>query len=767
MSTRSRSRRRLFLASAVTLVAATWLNAHQSADSGSFESLARASLAQLTGHVTLPGLARTVEVLRDEWGIPHIYAQTTDDLFFAQGFVTAQDRLWQMELSRRVGQGRVAELVGPSALSHDRLVRTLKFRGPWDDQEWNNYHPEGRRIFNAYARGINAFLTHARDNLPVEFKLTGITPEPWRPEELLVRARVGAAVSGAREELRLAQAVARLGAAEANRRARPDPWGELVVPDGLDVAIITDDIIRSLDGDLYGTLPRPELLPPYRSWPGAARSHEDGVPELWPGSNNWAVRGTLTASGKAIMVDDPHRQVTSPALRYIVHLSAPGWNVAGATEPGLPGVIRGHNGRLAWGRTATGTDEADVFVEELNPSNPNEIRRHGRWEALLRVSETIAVRGEAPRTFGVKIGPHGPIFYEDHTHHRAYALRSSLQEPGTAEYLGGLRLDQASSAHDCLTLSAYLRSPATNLVCADGEGNIAFRVSAAAPRRRGWDGRLPVPGTGRFEWDGFRTDLPEDYNPPRGWIATANNNIHPPGYSPPLFFTGQPPYRRYERISAMVSGGSQFTVDDFMRMLRDSLDTEASAVLQWFRGWSGSTPDVERARALVASWDAAMSKGSAPAAIYATWRRLADLTALREAPPPERERQIDAGLARALQTLTQSQGPDWAEWRWGRIHRSVFRHPLVAAFDLPTVERSGGAGTVNATGAVYRLITDFADLDRSMVTIAPGQSAQPGSPFYGNLLSLWGEQEFFPLLYSRAAVEARTRFRLTLTPGRN
>ena len=469
------------------------------------------------------------------------------------------------------------------------------------------------------------------------------------------------------------------------------------------------------------------------------------------------------------MVDDPHRQVTLPAWRYLVHLNAPGWNVVGATEPGLPGVIRGHNGQVAWGRTATGTDEADVFVEELNPANPNEVKWNGAWEPLRSMTETITVKGEPARTITVKFSRHGPIFHEDAAHHRAYALRSSLMEQGTAEYIGGLRMDQAASARDCLKNADFMRSPPTNLVCASADGALAFRVSAAAPKRRGYDGRLPVPGTGAYDWEGLRDDLPQELNPPRGWIATANNNIHPPGFRNPLFFTGRAPYWRYQRIAHLIdegkTSGKKFTVDDLRAMLRDSYKTEAENLKPWFQGWTASPPDIERARSVVESWDNQMRKESAGAAVYQTWRAQVDVDAIRRAPAAERRALVEAGLRKAVQVLAAAQGPDPDGWRWGRIHSSVFKHPLLSAFDLPAVERDGGAETVNATGAVYRLITDFADPDRSIVTIGPGISGQPGSPFYGNLLEGWSRGEFFPLAFTRPAVENATKHTLILKPA--
>jgi penicillin amidase len=343
-------------------------------------------------------------------------------------------------------------------------------------------------------------------------------------------------------------------------------------------------------------------------------------------------------------------------------------------------------------------------------------------------------------------------------------------EQGTAEYIGGLRMDQATSARDCLVNADFMRSPPTNLVCASADGNIAFRVSAAAPKRRGWNGRLPVPGTGAYEWDGLRSeDLPKELNPERGWIATANNNIHPPGFKDPLFYNGRAPYWRHERIAQMIENGkkagTKFTVEDMRMMLRDSFKAEAAQLEPWFTGWTSRAPDVEQARAALASWDNVMRKDSAAAAIYMAWRELSDVSALRAASPAERRTMLEATLGKALQKLAGEQGPDRSRWRWGRIHASVFKHPLLSAFDLPTVERDGGAETVNATGAVYRLITDFSDLDKSLVTIGPGISGQPGSAFYGNLLDDWVNGAFFPLAYTRAAVERVTTHKLLLTPA--
>jgi penicillin amidase len=426
-------------------------------------------------------------------------------------------------------------------------------------------------------------------------------------------------------------------------------------------------------------------------------------------------------------------------------------------------VIRGHNGKVAWGRTATDTDNADVYVETVNPANADEVQWNGAWEPLRVLTEEIRVRGGASETVTLKFSRHGPVFHEDRVRHRAYALKSSLQARGTAEYLGGIRLDQASSAKDCLTAANFMPMPPTNLVCADADGNIAFRIAVFAPVRRGWSGRLPVPGTGAYEWGPERrTDLPSELNPARGYIATANNLTHPPNFRPPYAYVpvGRR-YRRHERIVQMIEAQRTFTIEDMTRMLRDSLNTEAAEHQPLFLGWSSDDPAIEAARRQIATWNAVMDRDSAAAAVYMAWREAAELEAVTKG---DRAAMM-AALTKALTTLTTTQGTDPAQWRWGRMNRSEFPHAVVSAFDVPAVERSGGAGTVNAIGAVYRLVTNFGAPDASLVTIGPGVSGQPGSPYYRNLLDAWGRNEFFTLLYTRPAVEGGARHRLVLTPG--
>ena len=755
--------RRVVVSAAAIAIAAAVAAPTQSPNADRLTTLARESLAQIDGELALPGLRAPVEVIRDRWGVPHIYAQNVDDLFMAQGYVAAQDRLWQMEMWRRQREGRLAEILGAQAVARDRTARLLKYRGPMDDREWTSYHPEGKRIFTAFAAGVNAFIAASARNLPVEFKITGITPEPWTAETVVLRS---ASFGNASSELTLARNVARLGVEQANRQAAPDPWDSLAVPEGLDVQSIDDSVTTGRGG---GGAIRPELIEPYRSWTrggSAPMAVNDPGAVAEPGSNNWVIGGALSATGKPVVANDPHREVTNPSLRYLVHLVAPGWNVIGASEAPFVGVAIGHNDRLGWGLTIVGTDQEDVYVEDVNPANPNEVRWQNGWEPLRVVTERIAVKGQEPQTVELKFSRHGPIFHEDRVRHRLYALRSALHEPGTAAYLGGLRLAQAKDCREFLEAAMSWKAPSENLICGDVDGNISWQASALTPKRVGWAGRLPVPGHGAFEWAGFRTDLPRELNPGRGFIATANNNIQPKEYTPPLMFKSAAnlEYERIARLRELLRPGQKYSLDDHRRMQLDALHLRARDEIALFRGWTSAQPDVERARSELAAWDARLGRDSRAAALYSAWRSASVVQERdRSRPADARRPEHEASLTKAIGQLRQSQGEDWAAWRWGRMHTRAFPHTNFAGlFGLPTVERSGGTGTVAADGASFREILDVADWDRSIVTNVPGQSAQPASPFYGNLLELWAADEYFPLVYTRARVEREQKHRLML-----
>jgi len=763
---------RNFFTVSMTLVSLTGL-----AQPASFDELAQDALAQISGELSIPGLREPVEVLRDEWGIPHIYARNTDDLFMAQGYVMAQDRLWQMEMWRRWHEGRLAEIFGAAAFDYDLRTRQMMFRGPWDDTEWTSYHPDGERIFTAYANGVNAFIEQNRDNLPVEFQLTGVVPDPWTARTVVLRwAQVGlSSVRGhAINEIQLARNVSELGADEANRRFAPDPWDDLEIPAGLDVDIISRqvlDAMRAGDGDPFSgdSLPALQVVEQYSHLTPAIRTAQVSNPQIaTEGSNNWVMSGARSPTGIPILANDPHRRIEMPALRYFVHLNAPGWNVMGGGEPPFVGVDAGHNERMAWGFTFAGTDMVDVYVEEINPQDRNQVRWQNGWETLQVIEEEIRIKDEAPRTVELKFSRHGPIIFEDRANNVAYSVRSVVREPGTAAYKGSFKLAQADSCEDFFERAMFWMVPTHSLICGDVLGNIALQVTGLTPNRVGWNGRLPVPGTGQFEWQGFREDLPREFNPDRGYITTANNNVHPPGYDgrPVFYHTSRDvETSRVTRLHQILGTGDQYSVEDHQAIQHDSYSLRAELDIPGFQGWTSEYAQVERARALVAEWDGVLDRDSTAAAIYVEWTRQVDATALDSAAnDTDRTSVIEDGLQQTLSKLTAEWGSDWSAWNYGRGNPSALPHMFIPDFDLAPVERPGGFGTVNATGANFRRIIDLSNLDNSVATNAPGQSAQPGSPFYGDLAERLGNGEYFPFLFTRGAIEEVVAHRLMLNP---
>ena len=757
---------------------ATGCSAPASNTEEAFRAMAVTSLAQIEGETELAGLRDEVEVLRDRWGVPHIYAHNTDDLFFAQGYIAAQDRLWQLDMWRRWLEGRTAEISGPERFEADRMMRLLSWRGGLSEEELGSYHPETERILEAFVGGSNAFIEDSADNLPVEFKLTGLRPERWTLATPTLRSTLSGVGGNIASDLRLAQRVASMGPEEANRRANPDPFYELVVPDGFDPAIITDEVLRAFS-TRAGRGFTVELLPEYRQPETIANGNPvvntllAGVqwsPPMPPeyrdeiGSNNWVVAGSLSASGLPMLANDPHRQVTNPSLRYLAHLEAPGWSVIGAGEPALPGIAIGHNQHVAWGLTIVGTDQTDVFVEQLDPDDPSRVLYRGQFEPLRVERETIAVKGEAPREVVFEFSRNGPIVYKDMDQGVAYAVRSFAQESGTAPYLGSLRADQVSDCIEFLDAMSAWKHPSENMICGDVEGNISWRAAALTPNRTGptpWYGRLPVPGTGEYGWDGFRDDLPEELNPGRGWIATANHNIQPPGFHPPIMFKTAQPSARYERIAEVLStGGSsdgRFTIEDFQRLQLDAFSAAGADAVSFFEGWISEDPDIEWARQQIAGWDGIFDRSSTGAALYLTWRRNVAVTARMEGTV------VEDGLRRTLAVMSELES-DRSQWRWGRLNIATFGHPLLTVYDQISVEKSGGAGTVYSNGATFREIFDMSDWEKGISTTSPGQSGQPGSLHYGDLIESWAGGDYFPLAYARTAVEEVAVHRLVLKP---
>jgi len=748
----------------------------------------RAVLAKTSGTIQIPGLRHPVTVLRDRWGVPHIFAETQDDLFLAQGFVAAQDRLWQLEIWRRTGEGRLAEIAGPEAVERDRFARLLRYRGDLA-AEYASYAPDAKRILEAFVRGVNAAIAASRDRLPIEFQLAGVRPEPWTPEVCLNRlAAFGMTINSSQEVLRAKlgtdlgwQLADELMPAEPRRPLQAQPHAGL---EGVDEKILS--------------LPRSTNVPLH--FQAAAN-----------GSNNWVVDGTLSATGRPLLANDPHRELSLPSLRYLVHLVAPGWNVIGAGEPALPGVAAGHNDRAAFGFTIAMIDQQDLYVEETNTANPDEVRFQRRWEPMRVVRESIAVKGREPVAAELKFTRHGPVIHEDRERHRAYVLRWVGSEPGTAGYLASLSLDRARNWPDFRKALERWKVPSENLVYADVDGNIGWQVAGLTPVRKGWAGLLPVPGAGEYEWQGFlpAAELPSAFNPARHFLATANNDILPPGYPHELGYDWGDPARAL-RIAEVLGAGGKFTVANFERLQYEEVSPVARALVKILGEARGASPELRPWVDRLTRWDGILAKGSAAAALYEIWAaklgpavlkarvpekwlpivagRLEQVIALLRDPKPEwfgqdpragRDALLLQSLEAAIAEAKKRLGPDPAKWRWGTLHTATFRHVLgtgperQALFNLPPVERGGDGYTLNVGegpgfsvthGASFREILDLGNWDRSVATSVPGQSGQPGSLHYADLLLLWAEGKYFPLLYSRKKIEEAATERLVLAP---
>jgi penicillin amidase len=758
-----------------------------------FGGRAHQALAIISGKLRIKGLQQPVEVLRDPWGVAHIYAQNQHDLFFAQGVVAAEDRLFQMEVWKRSGQGRLAEVLGPTALSRDISARALRYRGDMAS-EYASYSPDTKAILTAFTDGINAYIASltlpGAPGLPIEFQIAGFAPDDWHPEDCLNRMAAFSMTGNALSELEHARALTELGLKKAGQIFDFDPAVDLDPAPGLALVGLTPGLLK----DLIGSDTRIEFPPHSRE-----------------GSNNWTISGALTASGKPLLANDPHRVMALPSLRYMVHLVAPGWNVIGAGEPGLPGVALGHNEHIAWGFTIFGLDQQDLYVEELNPQNPLEYKTADGWRKMDVQSEEFLVKGAPSVKMDLHFTIHGPVLWNDGK--RALALRWVGSEPGTAGYLASLAIDRASNWDEFEAAMTRWKVPSENLVYADVSGNIGEHSAGLAPIRN-WTGLLPVPGSANYEWSGFvpSAELPHSLNPQEGFIATANHKMIPEHYPYNVGFEWTPAYRAI-RIRSVIENAPRdhhgLAISD-MEALQN--DVTSLPVID-FQKLLRSTP-LNGDRSLVGflKWNGALKRESSDAALYEMWFRdiclaLAKLfspehperyndltpdTVLRITATPDaqlfgrdpvgrRNRMLEETLESARQELAGLMGPDPSHWSWGEMHTIRFRHALdlrtgaMETLDLGPLARPGDEYTVNATGmdedsweqasgASYREILDIGNWDRSVAVNTPGQSGQPGSPHYSDLITMWDAGKYFPLLYSHKAVEAGAMHRLELEP---
>jgi penicillin amidase len=768
----------------------------------------RVCLPQLGGTVPVTGLQAPVEVLRDAHGVPHLRAQSLEDLVLAQGYVTAQDRLFQMDLSRRLAQGALAEIFGEKALKLDIESRTLGIPQVLERAAAAPADEQAHRLMAAYGRGINAYIATHLARLPVEFAILHYQPRPWRTvDSIAIGLNMFKTLSTTwRQDLVRESIRAKVG---------PELYADLF-PDH-----------SPLDHPVAQPLARPttgSALPAGREAVDAAGEQlplgptpETGVASL--GSNNWVVSGKHTRSGKPLLANDPHLGHRVPSVWYMIHLKAPGLNVSGVSLPGFPLVVIGHNERVAWGMTNTGPDVQDLYVETFNPQNPREYRHGNAWAQAEEREETIKVRGKQDYRLTVKATYHGPIIsalIPELSGGRAMALRWTAFDAGALRF-AFLNLNRAQNWEQFTSGLRDWAGPEQNFVYADVEGNIGYYAPARIPIRKRGDGSTPVSGeTDDYDWIGYVPfeKLPQAYNPVSGIIATANGRVVPDGY--PFFITHQweAPYRTARLFQQLEQPGKRFTVSDMMAIQMDihALDDEwlAAQVVAAGDRHAPETAEAQYALGVLRGWDGEARVDSAATLVCEVTRKTLLARILRpklgddlsgynwpmrgvflanvvdgrlERWLPPGDADFDVTLIKSLEEavrqipgLVRSQSHE--AWRWGDTIPLTFQHPLSGAspllarlFDVGPFPQAGTAQTVKATtpahGPSMRIVDDLSDLDNSVQEITLGESGQVFSPYYRDQFETWYGGGNFPMLFSDAAVDKGAVHRLVLEPPRS
>jgi len=772
-------------------------------------------------NVKVAGLKQAVQILVDRWGVAHIYAANQDDVFFAQGYNAARDRLFQIDLWRRRGLGRLSAVFGPTFVEQDRASRLFLYRGDMQ-KEWNAYDKPAQGIAERFVAGINAYidqLSAEPERLPFEFRTFGYAPEKWQAQDV-VRIRSHALARNLSSEVARSNTACHADLKTDEMRASLSPAWQTRLPAGLDPCLPGDllRVFQLATGGISFSAGALRVSQTGRVEAAPTGDHDDGTAPL-EGSNAWVIAPSRSATGRAILANDPHRAYSTPSLRYITHLSAPQLDVIGAGEPALPGVSIGHNGTIAFGLTVFSIDQEDLYVYELNPANLQEYRYQGKWEKFSVLRERISVRGAEPVNIDLVFTRHGPVIYTEPAKNRAFAVRSAWLEAGTAPYFGSIHYMFARNFQEFRQSLSHWGAPAENQVYADIKGNIGWVAAGLAPIRPNWDGLLPVPGDGRFEWAGFLAadQLPWSYNPAQAWFATANELNLPADY----------PYRdrklgfewpgsdRYQRLSEVLSKSGKSSIEDSMRLQNDVLSVPARRLISLLGNLQSTDSKTQEALALLRGWDFVESANSAAAALFEVWwsRYLAYVfreVALGNAAattrfPVDKAYLLNAlenpgiiftgdAVARRNQVLLSSLTMAWTDtqkllgldsgsWQWGKLHYSLIEHPFARAVDerlrdklnVGPFAKNGGAHTPNMSsydprnfrqvgGPSFRVVIDVGNWDNSRAINTPGQSGDPDSLHYRDLAPMWLRGDYFPLLYSRNRVAAATVQRIELQP---
>ena len=759
-----------------------------------------------------------VEVLRDKFGINHIYANNQRDLFYMQGYLAARDRLFQFEIWRRQATGTVSEIFGESELERDIGTRLFMFRGDIKE-ELNHYHDDGYEIITSYTDGINAYISEVRNNpesLPIEFKILGIRPEIWTPADVISRHQ--GLLGNIGLELNIGRAVSKIGV----DKVKDLQWFHPKDPElKLDEKITEEDLDQDIL-KLYNAYRKPikfkkeYLLEEFRknedlevSFLENNKNLED---EFSIGSNNWVISGKKSESGYPILANDPHRTIVAPSLRYLTHLVAPGWNVIGGGEPEIPGISIGHNGYGAWGLTVFRTDAEDLYIYELNPENSKQYFHKGEWVDFNIIKESIPVKGGEDYEIELYYSIHGPVTLIDENRNRAYAVRCGWLEVGGSPYLASLRMNQSNSWEEFREACNYSNIPGENMIWADKDGNIGWQAVGIAPIRNTHSGMVPVMGDGRYEWDGYLPiiEKPNDFNPDNEFLATANENVTPLSYDKwnAIGFSWADPFRG-DRVDQFLIDSKKFTMQDMIDLQVDYYSPPAfyltgmlSRLINYDENFLKEYDDyIWR----LIKWDNKLNKNSVEATIYVNWERNIINEFNKEYVPDKVKGLIRVQLFKIMNKLYNmdeklrnnflkktfissindlkskfgDKTDDWVYGQDGYKHIKV-KHPLeeivndsiYKILSFQKYPRGGNGYTVGATGsnlsqshgATFKVIIDTKDWDNSLASNSPGQSGDPSSLFYRNLYKDWAEDKYFNLLYSKEKIESNLHSRETFYP---
>jgi penicillin amidase len=773
--------------------------------------------AVVTETISLQDLQQPVEILIDRWGVPHIYAKNEADLFFAQGFNAARDRLFQIDLWRRRGLGQLAEVFGPGFIEQDKATRLFLYRRDMK-QEWATYSKDAEKIAEHFVAGINAYigwLDQHPERMPFEFKKLNYKPARWAAEDV-VRIRSHGLTGNLDDEVARAKMACMADLKSEEVRARLEPAWQTRVPEGLDPCL-PKDVLKVFDLATKAVRFSPEsssvvgsqdLLP-----------IDESASEARAQSNNWVISAGKSATGRAIMANDPHREYVEPSLRYIADLNSPTLHVTGIGEPSVPGVSNGHNDWIAFGGTYFGIDQQDLYVYELNPANNNQYKYKNQWEPFSIIHEEITVKGQSAVPVDLRFTRHGPVIYIEGGKNRAFAARTAWLEPGTSPYMASIGFMRTQTFEEFKHALQGWGTPPSNHVYADLRGNIGWAPTGFAPIRPNWDGLLPVPGDGSYEWAGQWSgdQLPRIYNPSSGYITTSNEMNLPPDYpykERKLGFEWSPPFR-HQRIEEVLSKANRISVEDSMSLQNDVVSIPARRLVALLRPLKSADPAAQAALTLLKNWNASLDADSPQAALEEVWfsrhlgpafkaavlgKAAADAighpdpcTMLDSLEHPETRFQPNAteqrdhilmtSLAVAYQEMERLQGADSGRWRWGKLHFNLSEHPASsivdeqtrAKIDVGPIPKHGGRYTVNASGyeatdfrqilgPSARLVIDIGNWDNSRAVNHPGQSGDPDNSHYRDLAPLWRAGQYFPLLYSREAVEKATEKKIELLP---